>query len=206
MASTKRADTKTALLNAAERLFAEKGLGAVSARDIMREAGARNESALHYHFGDMHALIVHLFAERFREIERSRLERMKVLRNRKRPPKLQDIMEAAMAPLIDACTTENGRLYAYFCEQLSTDPRFDVASIIRDYEMSSVTLVAQDLEGTLTKISESARRSRLRQTFKLSVMLMADYARQIEDGTAASAEDATRETAASMAGFLTAQA
>ena len=56
-AKASKATTKTRLIRAAERLFAENGLGAVSVRDITRAAGAKNESALHYHFGSKEALI-----------------------------------------------------------------------------------------------------------------------------------------------------
>ena len=39
-----RQNTKAALMSAAERLIAEKGLGGVSVREITKAAGARNES------------------------------------------------------------------------------------------------------------------------------------------------------------------
>jgi len=45
------------LLLAAEQLLAEKGLGAVSVREIARAAGQKNHSALSYHFGSIDALI-----------------------------------------------------------------------------------------------------------------------------------------------------
>ncbi|MDZ7826474.1 MAG: helix-turn-helix domain-containing protein [Gammaproteobacteria bacterium] len=68
MKGPKRQDTKAALIRAGERLFAEKGLAGVSVRDITEAAGARNQSALHYHFGCMEELIREIFAQRFREI------------------------------------------------------------------------------------------------------------------------------------------
>ena len=52
-----RQSTKTALIRSAERLFAEKGLGTVSVKEITRAAGARNPSAVHYHFGNVETLI-----------------------------------------------------------------------------------------------------------------------------------------------------
>jgi AcrR family transcriptional regulator len=57
MEKSRRRDTKEKLIRAAERLFAEKGLAGVSVRDITLAAGARNQSALHYHFGCMEDLI-----------------------------------------------------------------------------------------------------------------------------------------------------
>ncbi len=45
-------DTRDRLIEAAGRLFAERGIGAVSLREINREAGAKNAVAVQYHFGD----------------------------------------------------------------------------------------------------------------------------------------------------------
>ena len=53
-----RQDTKTELLRSAERLIAEKGLGSVSVKMITTDAGARNPSAVHYHFGSIESLIM----------------------------------------------------------------------------------------------------------------------------------------------------
>ena len=49
--------TQRQLLLAAERLMAERGIEAVSTREIAREAGARNHSSVTYHFGSKEALV-----------------------------------------------------------------------------------------------------------------------------------------------------
>ena len=45
MQQSTRQKTKAALIQSAERLFAEKGLGSVSVKEITRAAGAKNPSA-----------------------------------------------------------------------------------------------------------------------------------------------------------------
>ncbi len=50
-------DTRAQIIQAAERLFAERGVDAVSLREINREAGQRNATALQYHFTDRQGLI-----------------------------------------------------------------------------------------------------------------------------------------------------
>ncbi|MGH9016175.1 MAG: TetR/AcrR family transcriptional regulator [Acidimicrobiales bacterium] len=44
--------TRDRLLDAAARLFAERGIDNVSLAEIVRTAGQRNASAVHYHFGN----------------------------------------------------------------------------------------------------------------------------------------------------------
>lgn len=53
----KSAVTRTTLLRAAERLFAERGVDAVSMREIAAAAGQANHSAALYHFRDKHELL-----------------------------------------------------------------------------------------------------------------------------------------------------
>jgi AcrR family transcriptional regulator len=49
--------TRARIVAAAERLFAERGVDAVSLNEINRAAGQRNSSALQYHFGGKEGLI-----------------------------------------------------------------------------------------------------------------------------------------------------
>jgi AcrR family transcriptional regulator len=53
----RQTDTRTALLQAAERLFAERGVDAVSMREIAAAAGQGNHSAALYHFADKRDLL-----------------------------------------------------------------------------------------------------------------------------------------------------
>jgi AcrR family transcriptional regulator len=66
------ASTRSRLLRAAEKLFAEKGIAQTSARDILREADQRNESALQYHFGGLAGLLDALWAERGGQVNAER--------------------------------------------------------------------------------------------------------------------------------------
>ncbi|MFC4947619.1 helix-turn-helix domain-containing protein [Pseudonocardia sp. GCM10023141] len=50
-------DARSALITAAERLFAERGVNGVSLREVTRAAGQRNTTALQYHFTDRAGLL-----------------------------------------------------------------------------------------------------------------------------------------------------
>lgn len=61
--TTRGLRTRQRLLDAAERLWAERGIEGVSLREIRLAAGQRNSSALQFHFGDRDGLLLAL-AER----------------------------------------------------------------------------------------------------------------------------------------------
>jgi AcrR family transcriptional regulator len=71
---TGAAGTRDKLLDAAARLFAERGIDNVSIAEIVRRAGQRNSSALHYHFGSRDAVLVALLERHIPDIRRRRLE------------------------------------------------------------------------------------------------------------------------------------
>ncbi|OUS26118.1 hypothetical protein A9Q99_19265 [Gammaproteobacteria bacterium 45_16_T64] len=57
-----KADIRERLLHVAIRLFAEKGIEAVSMRAINTAAGTKNKSAVHYHFGSKLGILEAIFA------------------------------------------------------------------------------------------------------------------------------------------------
>ena len=70
--------TEQRLLLAAERLFAEKGVDAVSLRAI-NAAASTNVASLHYHYGSKDALLEALIRERSREIHKRRASLLEAL-------------------------------------------------------------------------------------------------------------------------------
>src|SRR6187402_1196711 len=68
--------TRSAILNAAERLYADRGFGDVTLRDIVAAAGV-NLAAVNYHFGSKDELIAELFVTRGLVTNRERLNELK---------------------------------------------------------------------------------------------------------------------------------
>ena len=66
--------TAILLLKTAERLFALHGIDSVSTRQIAREAGQKNHSALQYHFGSRDDLVDAILAYRMAKANRRRAE------------------------------------------------------------------------------------------------------------------------------------
>ena len=85
--------TRDRLLDAAETLFATEGFGAVTTRAILRAAGQRNESALHYHFGGRQGLIEALHERRMDQLAGHRGAFIEKLLTRKAPFSIQDLAD-----------------------------------------------------------------------------------------------------------------
>ena len=92
-------DTRERLLNAAERLFAQNGIGNTSLRAVTAEAST-NLASVHYHFGSKGALISAVFARRFGPLNRERLRLLADAGAGDTPPRLEDIIEAFVAPAL----------------------------------------------------------------------------------------------------------
>ena len=71
-------DTRERILDVAERLFARRGIDAVSVRDIIRKAGA-NLGAINYHFGTKRKLIITVFDRRMSPVTKERLSALDAL-------------------------------------------------------------------------------------------------------------------------------
>ena len=69
--------TRSSILEAAERLYADRGFADVTLRDIVAAAGV-NLAAVNYHFGSKDELIAELFVTRGIATNRERLNELKL--------------------------------------------------------------------------------------------------------------------------------
>jgi AcrR family transcriptional regulator len=91
--------TERRLLLAAESLFAERGIDAVSLRAIMAAAGA-NVASVHYHFGSKDALVRALIKERGGQVSARRNELLDDL-ERSDELNVQMLAEAFVQPVLE---------------------------------------------------------------------------------------------------------
>ena len=96
-------DTKTRLLDATERLFAERGYEGSSVRAITQAAGA-NVSAANYHFGSKDELIRAALLRRIEPLNQRRLEALDALEAAAAgaPVEVEALVEAYLRPIFDA--------------------------------------------------------------------------------------------------------
>ncbi len=94
--------TRDTLLEVAERLFAERGLDAVSVRNIVAAAGA-NLGAINYHFDTLDRLIEAVFERRLIPSTQKQLRALEAVEAAAgdRPPKLEAVLEAVFRPVVE---------------------------------------------------------------------------------------------------------
>jgi len=127
--------TRRALLDTAERLFAEHGFAATSLRRITSAAGA-NLAAVHYHFGSKQELFSALFHRRVEPINRARLARLGELESAAAPdrPALRDLVDALIRPVLDLRGEPGGADFARLVARLFTEPNEHLAAVHGEFE------------------------------------------------------------------------
>jgi AcrR family transcriptional regulator len=95
--------TRTAILNAAERLYADRGFGDVTLRDIVAAASV-NLAAVNYHFGSKDELIAELFVTRSIATNRERLNELKAAEDAGGGrASIDSILHALVGPTLRGC-------------------------------------------------------------------------------------------------------
>ncbi len=116
-----------AMISAAERLVAERGLGAVSMRMVGEAAGQRNHSAVQFHFGSWEGLLESIAADRMGPINQERLAMLERLDREGRRADVRGLVEALVVPLSDATIRRPGSFYARFLAVSYADPQWSSA-------------------------------------------------------------------------------
>jgi AcrR family transcriptional regulator len=95
--------TRSAILTAAERLYADRGFADVTLRDIVAAAGV-NLAAVNYHFGSKDELIAELFVTRSLALNRERLSELRAAEERGGGRAgIADVLRALVGPSLRGC-------------------------------------------------------------------------------------------------------
>lgn len=142
-------DTKTALIEAGERLMAERGVNAVSTREINIAAGQRNTAALHYHFGSREGLLRAIIDKHQQAHHLRRHELMEAVESEDRTTDLRSLIEVIIRPLAEMLNeSESERAFTLVAAQLMTDPDMsfeEVLTMVEDPVVHRATRLIGDL-------------------------------------------------------------
>ncbi|PJG45952.1 hypothetical protein CAF53_17105 [Sphingobium sp. LB126] len=122
-----RKSVPDALVDAAQRLFAEQGIDRISLREVAAAAGQRNVNAVQYHFGDRAGLVRAIYERNIPALERMRADRLAQLRVARSGASARDLMAAFFVPLTEHVDEHGRRSYAAFQLQALESPNWRFA-------------------------------------------------------------------------------
>ncbi|WP_088625812.1 helix-turn-helix domain-containing protein [Oceanicola sp. 22II-s10i] len=173
---TELSDTKMGLLLAAERLFATNGIAATTIRQINTEAGQKNSSAIHYHFGSRDAILDAIVAVR---VTPANTERERLLAEARaeadgQPLSPETIIDLLMKPGISRFLDTQG---PHFSQRFLIQLRMDIDTW-RRYEREHLAWTLNDLQAELRRarpfLPASVVRGRFRNAVNFSMFEMAE--------------------------------
>ena len=119
--------TRERILDAAERLFAQRGFHGVSIRDITGAADV-DVALANYHFGSKQGLLEAVFLRRAEDLNSERLARLDaaIAGARDQPPQLEAIIDAFTHPLLDRSARGSPGWKSYFAliAEINNSPEF----------------------------------------------------------------------------------
>jgi AcrR family transcriptional regulator len=111
--------TRDALLEQGALLFARHGVARVTARQLHEAVGARNESALHYHFGSIDGLVAEIVRVHVDAVEVRRAPLVAAIVAEERTGDVRALVHALAAPMAADLATAVGRAHLRIIAQLS---------------------------------------------------------------------------------------
>jgi AcrR family transcriptional regulator len=122
MIAASPATTRDRLLLAAEELFAERGIDAVSLAEITKAAGSNNTGAVHHHFGGREELLAAVVEAHRRSLDARREDLLDELGSTP-PPTTLDVVRCLVLPMVELLDEPRGRAYLSIAAQRALRPR-----------------------------------------------------------------------------------
>ena len=168
------------MIRTAERLFGERGIAAVSLREVAAAAGHANNSAVRYHFGSREGLVDAIFTYRMGRIDE---RRRAILAAAGDDPDVRTLLQAFIFPVAESLGHEDGvSWYARFLRQVVFDPGFDVFAPPRDEVARGLRAVIEALLRRTADLPEPIQTRRILQIAQLVVHALADQEAQLGRG------------------------
>jgi AcrR family transcriptional regulator len=167
--------TRTALMVAAERLFAERGVEGVTMREIQERAGQSNASVIAYHFGSKTGLVQALIRWRHTELDRRRSELLDHAREADREHDPRSVVWLVVRPLAESIAA--GEMFVPFLARLSENPRATLDYWPADIDDGSTDLMEKLVGGAIADMPDRLRRGRAFQLYNSVLNLLGEQAR-----------------------------
>ena len=173
--------TREAILVAAERLFADHGVFAVSNRQVSEAAGQGNNAAVGYHFGTKIDLVRAIEHKHAIPVERLREQRVAEMGD---STELRDWVGCLVLPLTDHLTAlGNPTTYARFAAQVMADPAYH-KTVTRDaLALPALVKVLEGINRCLPDLPAHVRVERNIMGRNLLMHTCAEFERAFAEGS-----------------------
>lgn len=151
--------TRQALLEEGARLFARAGAHNVTTRQLHDAVGARNESALHYHFGGRDGLVEEIVRTHLAAVEARRAALVERIERDGRTHDVRSLVHALAAPMAEDLDDELGRAHLRLVGQLS-HPSLAYERPFRVIEAPAGTAVVRWLHDAMAWLPPAIRTER----------------------------------------------
>ncbi|TQM32756.1 TetR/AcrR family transcriptional regulator [Nocardia bhagyanarayanae] len=175
-------DSRAALLDAGERLIAERGVD-VPLRDIAAAGGQRNNSAVHYYFDSRNGLVEAIVERRMNRLEQRRMELLAAHEADGTGADPHALVGMLVGPMLELVGEDRTSHYGRFLEVVRTHPVIADARRLAGAERAAVRIIATRLGAALPQLSPRHRRRRLETMTTVLFALVADYERALQDGS-----------------------
>ena len=170
-----RANTRQQLLLAAEQLYAESGIDAVSLRQINVAAGQKNSSAAHYHFGSKEALILAIYGSRMASVNDRRQLALEAIVTHANSHNVRELVAALVNPIVaEIDTDDSGQHYIRFMAQAMGHPQLNLLELWRQEHNEGLVRLVQMLREALPDIPEPLLSQRFGLAWEQIIHSLAD--------------------------------
>ncbi|MEV7325166.1 TetR family transcriptional regulator [Streptomyces sp. NPDC093970] len=173
--------TREAILDTAERLFAEQGVYAVSNRQVSEAAGQGNNAAVGYHFGTKADLVRAIAARHFDRIEENRVRLLAAVDGR---DDVRERVDCLVRPITEhLASLGSPTWYARFCAQVATDPALYEIMVEESLTSPSLREAVAGLNRCLPELPAEVRAERGQMARTLILHTCAERERALAEGT-----------------------
>jgi AcrR family transcriptional regulator len=173
--------TREALLDAAERLFAERGLYAVSLSEIGRAAHQQNRSVIQYHFGSRERLIEAVATRHLASANAHRAELLHTLDITGRAHDLRALVETLILPPFHQTETLRSHYFRFLLRWSFGVQSSDVfTALLQSADTSAFAETVSRIDGLLADVDAEVRQFRYRNAFMGVIRALAEREAALE--------------------------